>query len=243
MARLLRDFIVNAIATTLGEPTTFITEFQFKVETTTLSHIGFPLATVIIFCVCIPLLQHFMRGRFAPPLKYLVLCHNIFLCISSSTLALFLMATLYAFHEEKEYGAERIYCGLNYFDQKGTLTFIYYINYLFKYYELLDTVLLTLKHKPLSFLHCYHHPATLVLTWAQLVDSSGAQWVPILLNLYVHTIMYFYYAMSTLKVRMPWKKLVTIIKSRNLLLIWWLFMELGPFMNCMDDVQDITEVE
>jgi len=124
------------------------------------------------------------------------------------------MVTLYAKHEEfpSEFGAFRIYCGLSHRDQRGALTFIYYVNYLLKYYELIDTVFLSLKHKPLSFLHCYHHPATLVLTWGQLVDSTGIQWLVILLNLFVHTVMYFYYAMATLRVRMPWKKIVTVFQ-------------------------------
>merc|ERR1739842_81539 len=96
--------------------------------------------------------------------------------------------------------------------QIGTLQLIYYVNYLLKYYELLDTIFLALKHKPIGFLHGYHHPATLVLTWGQLVDSTGIQWVVILLNLLVHTVMYFYYAMAALKIRMPWKRIVTIMQ-------------------------------
>jgi len=125
---------------------------------------------------------------------------------------LFMMATMWSFHESDadKYGVFRLYCGLDYLDQRGALTFIYYVNHLLKYYELIDTVFLALKHKPLTFLHCYHHPATLVLTWGQMVDSTGIQWFVILLNLYVHTVMYFYYAMATLRVRMPWKKMVTI---------------------------------
>ena len=138
--------------------------------------------------------------------------HNVFLCVSSGALTVWMMSTLWAMHEAdpEEYGLFRLYCNLDISDQRGTLTFIYYVNHLLKYYELIDTVFLALKHKPLTFLHCYHHPATLVLTWGQLVDSTGIQWLVILLNLYVHTIMYFYYAMATLRVRMPWKRIVTI---------------------------------
>jgi len=203
---------IYGISRVSGLPESFITDFEFKVGTTSLSHISYPFVTVVAFCILIPYLQHFMRNRTSPPLKLLVLIHNLFLCVASGALALFLMSTLYAMHESdpEEYGVLRLYCNLNLDDQRGTLSFIYYLNHLLKYYELIDTVFLTLKHKPLTFLHCYHHPATLVLTWGQLVDSTGMQWVVILLNLYVHTIMYFYYAMATLRIRMPWKKIVTI---------------------------------
>merc|ERR1719283_163023 len=40
----------------------------------------------------------------------------------------------------------------------GRLIFYYYINYLLKYYELIDTALLALKGKRIIFLHGYHHP-------------------------------------------------------------------------------------
>eukprot|EP00483_Globobulimina_turgida_P012615 UN12638 len=123
MAQQLRDIIIDQIAYVLGEPTTFITEFEFKVETTALSHIAYPLTTVIVFCIGIPMLQYFMRDRVSPPLKNLILFHNIFLCVASASLAFFLMVTLYSFYEKSpnEYMPSRIFCGLNFYDQKGAL--------------------------------------------------------------------------------------------------------------------------
>ena len=52
----------------------------------------------------------------------------------------------------------------------------------------------------------------------QLIDATGIQWVVILLNLIVHTIMYFYYAMATLKIKMPWKRIVTILQILQFLI-------------------------
>lgn len=40
---------------------------------------------------------------------------------------------------------------------KGRLIFFYYINYLTKYYELLDTALLVLRGKSVAAFHMYHH--------------------------------------------------------------------------------------
>jgi elongation of very long chain fatty acids protein 6 len=63
-----------------------------------------------------------------------------------------------------------------------------------KYAELVDTLLLILKHpdREVPFLHWYHHTTVLLFTWyADLYQYTGA--IFMIVNATVHTFMYYYY--------------------------------------------------
>jgi hypothetical protein len=141
-------------------------------------------------------------------LKQVVIAHNAILSISSAILLLFIIVEL--LNQVYEYSFWDVICDESRMNARGRLVLYYYINYLFKYVELLDTVLLALRQKPMAFLHVYHHSATLVLCWTQLIAQSSVQWVPIVINLAVHVVMYYYYAIQACGKTVWWKKYLTV---------------------------------
>ena len=65
---------------------------------------------------------------------------------------------------------------------------------LFKVVELGDTVFVVLRKTPLNFLHWYHHITVMLYCWFHYTVNPGvANWF-ILLNFFVHSVMYTYYA-------------------------------------------------
>lgn len=60
---------------------------------------------------------------------------------------------------------------------QGPLFFWSYIYYLSKYYEFLDTVILALKGKPLSFLHVSHHALVCPMAYLWVDQAQSLQQV------------------------------------------------------------------
>lgn len=168
-------------------------------------HVGTALCAIVMYLVLLQLLRKNMETKEPSSVGTAMRVHNIFLGAFSGLMFVALLAEVAGV--VRRFGVVGSWCDLQAYTP--FLAAIYYHNYLAKYYELLDTVFLVLRKKPLTFLHVYHHSATLLLTAVQLSDRTTVQWVPILLNLGVHTVMYAYYAMRSFGYTPWWKRYLT----------------------------------
>ena len=65
--------------------------------------------------------------------------------------------------------------------------------------ELIDTLFIIIRKKPLGFLHWYHHVTVLSYCWLAYYQKTGSGIIFLTMNYTVHSIMYAYYCMSALK--------------------------------------------
>ena len=86
-------------------------------------------------------------------------------------------------------------CDISYTEGGGTAvwSFLFPVS---KIFEFGDTLFVVLKKKQLIFLHWYHHITVLWFCWYCLAYPIGPGRLFACINLFVHTIMYGYYAVS-----------------------------------------------
>lgn len=88
-----------------------------------------------------------------------------------------------------------------------------------KFVELADTLFLILRKKKVTLLHWFHHSTVLLYTWHTYHDEVPAGFIFIVINAFVHTVMYSYYAMSTVfKKPLCWNILVTLLQIFQMVL-------------------------
>ncbi|KAL4891615.1 GNS1/SUR4 family-domain-containing protein [Aspergillus ambiguus] len=87
------------------------------------------------------------------------------------------------------------------------LAYLGWIFYLSKFYEVLDTAIILAKGKKSSTLQTYHHAGAMMCMWAGIRYIAPPIWIFTLVNSGIHAMMYTYYTLTALHIRVP-----TVIK-------------------------------
>jgi len=69
--------------------------------------------------------------------------------------------------------------------------------------ELVDTIFIVLRKKPLIFLHWYHHVTVLLFCWNAYATEAGSGLYFVAMNYTVHALMYGYYCLQALHIKFP----------------------------------------
>lgn len=180
-------------------------EFKFIPGKIFMSTKNSALSAIALYYIIIFGGRYMLESRQPLKLNMFFQLHNILLSVFSLIVLLLLLEQLTPIIYER--GLFYAICDSGSWTQP--IVTLYYINYLIKYFEFIDTVFLVLKHKNLTFLHTYHHGATALLCYTELVGYTTISWVPITLNLGVHVLMYWYYFLAARGIKVPWKRWIT----------------------------------
>mmetsp|Transcript_6403 Transcript_6403/g.19372 ORF Transcript_6403/g.19372 Transcript_6403/m.19372 type:complete len:262 (-) Transcript_6403:35-820(-) len=182
--------------------------FRFHPERSVLSTWTAPVSGVVAYLTVLLVLKR-RPGR-PLSLKPVEMVHNAFLVVLSSLTAI---AVAYAAYERaRKEGWMALICTQRAPETAwdGRLGFWTYIFYLTKYYELIDTVLLALKKKPLLPLHVYHHAVMLFIGWSWFkYPWLEGSWFCAWINSVIHTAMYTYYFLASCGRKVWWKRYLT----------------------------------
>lgn len=83
------------------------------------------------------------------------------------------------------------------------LAFWGWIFYLSKFYEVVDTLIIVAKGKRSPTLQTYHHAGAMLCMWAGMRYMSPPIWMFVFVNSAIHAMMYVYFALAALNVKVP----------------------------------------
>lgn len=175
-----------------------------------------PVIVALLYIVGIPMGRQIMKNRAPFRLKYALFVWNLGLALFSIIGTLRVLPSFV-------YGVSTN--GIMYYTcrdaavsfGRGPIGFWSVMFVLSKYAELVDTLFLVLRKKPVPFLHWYHHASVLLISIGTIMIHGPTGIIMIVMNFFVHSIMYSYYAIAAISRPPRWGKLVTIFQIVQML--------------------------
>lgn len=112
--------------------------------------------------------------------------------------------------------------------------------------ELIDTVFIVLRKKPLIFLHWYHHVTVLLFCWNAYATMAGSGLYFVAMNYTVHALMYGYYCLQALQIcpksfpaiLITISQIAQMFVGTGVCISTWYFMLKGR--QCNNDISNLT---
>jgi len=190
----------------------FHSTFRFHAGELPLGDWASLITILILYLISIFGLQKWMEDRKKYEMTWVIPLHNFFLSGLSLLMLVGMLYEVFQVFISTKFDIECLLCDPHKKLAVGRQVGWFYIFYLSKFYELLDTVIICLKKRPIIFLHIYHHCITLVLVFVMLHNEVAVQWISMTANCLVHVPMYYYYAMSSMGYEIWWKKYITMLQ-------------------------------
>ncbi|KAF9171516.1 hypothetical protein BGX21_007828 [Mortierella sp. AD011] len=145
-----------------------------------------------------------------------VFVHNLLLSIYSGvTFYHTFPALIESYRTHNLYDA---FCDIDRSFWNNALGYWGYIFYLSKFYEVIDTIIIILKGRRSSLLQTYHHAGAMITMWSGIKYQASPIWIFVIFNSFIHTIMYCYYACTSIGLHPPGKKYLTTMQITQFLL-------------------------
>lgn len=154
---------------------------------------------VTTLLIAYPLLVHGWRPTRAYNVRPLMLAWNTFQCAFSALVTYHVLPALlsilwnHGYHSSVCMDNRAVAYTTNEYGR-----WVYYFG-ISKTWDMVDTVFLKLRGKPVSFLHWYHHWSTLLIVFVQSVVKADMMVWAVTMNAVVHTAMYGHYALTTVR--------------------------------------------
>lgn len=171
----------------------------------------------VVYLLCIANGQKLMKNRKAYDVKNIIFWWNIGLSFFSLCGSIKLFPELLSVLKNK--GVYHSICSTS-FKKDPTIEFWMWLFTWSKLIEFGDTVFLVLRKQKLICLHWSHHVITLIYCFFAFSDLPAISRWGITINYMIHTIMYCYYALKTIKLYVPQEvaKIITVLQTIQMLI-------------------------
>jgi len=165
----------------------------------------YPVALVLIYFFGKPILTYVCKSAktdgSSPLFRAFVIFHNIGLLLFSMYTAYVTWSIGIKSYQNRGFLAS--YCDYNFTMWNQGLGFVYWMFYVSKVVEFIDTIILIVKQKPVSLLQFYHHCGALMTMWSLSIARTPQTFIFAAFNSCIHTIMYAYFAATAMKIKFP----------------------------------------